>query len=206
VVDDEPVTRNTGAPRNAPLAVLDAARALFIEGGYEAIAIAAVADAAGVSRQAVYLQFHHPGALLEAIVDRDVDVLVARLRAATGRDGDLDELVRRSLEVFLDFVLEHRREYLLLFGRAGRAEPEVAVLLGGLRGRLADLYMAVFAPALAAAGVVLPPPAQSRLVAHAVMALCEGVVLAWLEDPLAAVGREDLLDLLRVMTVRALTA
>jgi AcrR family transcriptional regulator len=190
-----------------PAAILDAARALFIEGGYEAMSIAAVADAAGLSRQVVYRRFPHPRALLECLVDRDVEDLVDRLRLAAPVGRDVNSLVGASVAVFVDFVLDHRREYLLLFGRAGRAEPEVAAILGDLRTRLADLYIAIFGPAILAAGVPWPSPAQARLVAYAVMALCEGVVLAWLEDPVTvAVSREGVIDLLQAMVVRALVS
>ena len=187
-----------------PSAILDAARALFIEGGYEAMTVAAVADAAGVSRHVVYHRFPHPRALLECLVDRDVDDLVNRLRRGTSAGGDLDSLVGTSIAVFVDFVLDHRREYLLLFGRAGHAEPEVSIILGDLRMRLADLYISVFAPAVVASGATWPSAAQARLVAYAVMALCEGVVLAWLEEPALAVTREGVIELLQAMVVRAL--
>lgn len=193
-------------PQQPAAAILDAARALFTEGGYEAMTVVAVADAAGVSHQVVHRQFAHPGALLECLVDRDVDDLVKRLREATPASGDIESLVGTSLAVFVDFVLEHRREYLLLFGHAGRAEPEVATILGELRTRLADLYISVFAPAIEATGVPWPSPAQARLVAYAIMALCEGVVLAWLEDPAVAVTRDGVIELLQAMVVRALVA
>lgn len=202
---DAPRSGGFETPGGVPAAILDAARALFTEGGYEAMTVDAVADAAALPRQVVHHLFPHPRALLEHLVDRDVDDLVERLRHATPAGGDIDSLVRTSVAVFVDFVLEHRREYLLLFGRAGRGEPEVASLLGDLRARLADLYISVFAPAVVATGVPWPSPAQARLVAYAVMALCEGVVLAWLEDPgTTAVSREGVIDLLQAMVVRAL--
>jgi AcrR family transcriptional regulator len=204
-VPDAPSPGGFETPGAVPVAILDAARALFTEGGYEAMTVEAVADAAGLPRQVVYRRFPHPRALLQCLVDRDVDDLVEQLRGATPVGGDIDSLVGTSVAVFVDFVLEHRREYLLLFGRAGRAEPEVATLLGDLRSRLADLYISVFAPAVVATGVPWPSPAQARLVAYAVMALCEGVVLAWLEDPVTvAVSREGVIDLLQAMVVRAL--
>lgn len=191
-------------PLGTSLAILDAARALFVEGGYEAMTVAAVADGAGVSRQVVYRYFSHPRALLERLVDRDVDDLVERLRGAINGGGNIDSLIGGSLAVFVDFVLEHRREYLLLFGRAGRAEPEVATILGDLRARLADIYVSVFAPALVDRGHPMPSPAHARLVAYAVMSLCEGVVLGWLEDPSVAISREGVITLLHGMVLRAL--
>ena len=196
-----------GAPSEHALPViLDTARSLFVEGGYEAASIAAVALGAGVSRQAIYRHFADPREMLRALVDRDVDDLVGRLHAPLSAIGDVDTLVGASLEVFIDFVLEHRREYLLLFGQAGRAELGVASILAGLRARLAGIYMSVFAPAIEAAGVAWPPPAQARLIAYALMALCDGVVLAWLESPEPELGREDVRQLLQVMVVRALVA
>ena len=204
LVDRAPRPSDATAQKQTTLAILDAARALFVDGGYEAMTVAAVADAAGISRQAVYRHFADPRALLEHLVDRDVGDLVERLRGAIVEGGSVDSLVAASLAVFVDFVLEHRREYLLLFGRAGRAEPEVAAILADLRARLADIYISVFAPALRASGHPLPSPAQARLVAYAVMALCEGVVLGWLEDPAVAVSREGVIALLHGMVVRAL--
>jgi hypothetical protein len=43
-------------------------------------------------------------------------------------------------------------------------------------------------------------------VAYAIISLCEGVVLAWLEEPAVAVTREGVLTLLNGMITRALSA
>ena len=61
-------------PRNArsrrtEQALLDAARALLEEHGFEAMTMAAVADRAGVTRRSVYLHFASRAALLEALFE-----------------------------------------------------------------------------------------------------------------------------------------
>src|SRR5918993_2361533 len=49
--------------------IIDAARALLIEGGYESMTINAVAEAAGVSTQTIYNAVGNKAAIVKAVYD-----------------------------------------------------------------------------------------------------------------------------------------
>ena len=102
--------------------VLDAARSLFIEAGYVATSIAAIADRADVSPETIYASFGNKRAILSELVDisiagdaaappvmdqdwvqemrdepdphRRLRILAGRGRAILERRSDLDEVVR----------------------------------------------------------------------------------------------------------------
>src|SRR5688572_17986406 len=85
--------RRLAQARLTELAVVDAARALFIADGYTATTIAAVARAAGVAPQTVYKAFGTKAALLKRVYDvtlvGDVDAvpLADRPEFAAVRDA-----------------------------------------------------------------------------------------------------------------------
>jgi AcrR family transcriptional regulator len=142
-------------------------------------------------------------ALLRTVLDRDVDDVVRRLGEVLDPDDHLEELIDRAVAVFLDFVVENRREYLVLFGQAGRGEPEVTFLLHDLHARLATVYLEVFRGAAARAGVAWPSDDQARLTTYALMALCEGMAQAWIEGG-EATSRDQVQALAVGMIRRAL--
>lgn len=68
--------------------LLDAARDLTCEGGWDAVTMARVARTVGVSRQSVYREFGSKPALGEAMVGREVDWFLARVRSQLHAHGD----------------------------------------------------------------------------------------------------------------------
>lgn len=108
-------------------AILEASRALFLEDGYAATTIAAIADRASVSAKTVYARFGNKRQLLAAVLDhaiagdalpvpilerdwvsgiRDendrgkrIDLLAHAGAAILGRRTEVDELIRRAAEV-----------------------------------------------------------------------------------------------------------
>src|SRR3954447_20171588 len=63
--------------------ITDAARALFMERGFAATTIAAVAEQAGVAPETVYAIYHTKPGLLEGVV-----------RSAVFRDGEPEEILQ----------------------------------------------------------------------------------------------------------------
>lgn len=63
-------------------AVLDTARALFLEHGYDATSLQSIADAMGVTKANVYYYFRTKVTILEALLDTNVAALTALLDAA----------------------------------------------------------------------------------------------------------------------------
>jgi AcrR family transcriptional regulator len=65
-------SRRTESARHTRLEIVDAARALFLEHGYPATTLAAIAQHANVSVQTVYFQFGNKSAVLKAVVDQTI--------------------------------------------------------------------------------------------------------------------------------------
>jgi len=68
-------------------AVLDTARRLFVEQGYDATSLQLIADTMGVRKANVYYYFRTKLAILEALLDTNVTALTALLDAAEGIRG-----------------------------------------------------------------------------------------------------------------------
>ena len=73
--------------------VLDAARRLFMDRGYEAATIRDIASAAGLSTGAVFASFVDKTDLFNAVMAEDFNRMVERLRQAARPDGGVEEAV-----------------------------------------------------------------------------------------------------------------
>ncbi|HEX8939800.1 MAG TPA: helix-turn-helix domain-containing protein [Candidatus Limnocylindrales bacterium] len=127
--------------------VLDAANALMLDRGYHGVGMAAVASAAGVTRQTLYDQFGSKAGLLRAMVTRSEEVAgLPRLleRARTETDG------LAMLRAMLDAVaaVEPQLYPISRLVHAARLEDPVAAelwawrmgsRLAGMRGVMARL-------------------------------------------------------------------
>jgi len=85
-------------------AVLDTARKLFVDHGFDATSLQQIADAMGVTKANVYYYFRTKIAILEALLAPTVAALTARLDDAeriTGRD----ERVERLITTWVDQVV-----------------------------------------------------------------------------------------------------
>jgi AcrR family transcriptional regulator len=98
-------------------ALLDAAEALLLEGGPEAVSVRAVADAVGTTTRAVYSVFGSKSALLAALAARGYDLLTGSVRGRARTDDALADLVAAGLEGFRRFALGHPHLFRLTFER-----------------------------------------------------------------------------------------
>jgi AcrR family transcriptional regulator len=136
-------------------------RELFLERGYAATTMPAVAATAGVSVQSVYKAFGNKPALLKAVFDvaiaGDDEPVPVLQRAALGRVRDEPD-PRRKLQLYGEFVAEvtPRHVPIQLLARAAAAiDPEAAGVWEQLQAeRLAG--MTLFARALDAEGHLRP--------------------------------------------------
>ncbi|ACL62447.1 TetR/AcrR family transcriptional regulator [Methylobacterium nodulans] len=69
-VRDDEHAGSGGEGAGTSIAILDAARRLFLDAGYEGVSLEQVGRAAGVSRQTVYNQFGSKDAVFRSVVDR----------------------------------------------------------------------------------------------------------------------------------------
>lgn len=102
--NDSPPDRSVTAPKfrrraeARPDEILDAALALFSEGGFDATRMDDVARRAGLSKGTVYLYFPSKMALLEGLVRRAiVPVAETRFGELAGHRGDPRPAIRRTL-------------------------------------------------------------------------------------------------------------
>jgi AcrR family transcriptional regulator len=102
----------TGAERRQQL--LEVARELFSERGYEATSIEEVASRADVSKPVVYEHFGGKDALYAVVVDREMRLLLERFESALSSGGQPRELLERAALVLLDYIEEDTEGFLVL--------------------------------------------------------------------------------------------
>ena len=129
-------------------AMLQAARRLFLDRGYAATTMPAIAAAAGVSVQSVYKAFGNKPALLKAVFDvaiaGDDEPVPVLQREALGRVRAEPDPYRK-LSLYGEFVAEVTPRHVpiqLLARAAATADPEAAGVWDQLRAeRLAGLTL-----------------------------------------------------------------
>lgn len=95
--------------------ILDAARELFVELGYEAVSMRKIADRIEYSPTTIYLYFKDKSDLLDCICSDTLQQLVERLEAISQSGTDPAEGLRRGLRAYIDFGLEHPAHYRVTF-------------------------------------------------------------------------------------------
>ena len=127
--------RRPGPETGSRAAIIEAARRLFLERGYEETSLRAIGAAAGVDAALVTHFFGSKANLLEAAVQWPFDPSVAVPRLLSGRRDQVGRRVVRQMTRTWDE--EQQRNPILTLLRAASAEPRAAELLGAfLRTRL----------------------------------------------------------------------
>lgn len=107
--------------------ILDAAREMFVEQGYEATTMRAIADRIEYTPTAIYHHFRNKEALLAELCAADFRALAGAFQRI-GKIEDPIERLRRSGQAYVEFGLQHPMQYQLMF--MTRKPPEV---FNGLR-------------------------------------------------------------------------
>ena len=147
--------------RQTRRAILDAAAVLFVDPGYAATPLTAIAAKSGVAVQTVYKVFGSKQALLSALVDVTVAgddepvrladrQFVAEIGALTDARAKLDRYAQHLIEIHARQV-----QVMLALAAAATADPEAASIW---RKNLDDRRngMALFAAELASTGEIRP--------------------------------------------------
>ncbi|WP_329139262.1 TetR/AcrR family transcriptional regulator [Streptomyces sp. NBC_01476] len=146
-----PARRRSTAPRKGDLreqAILDTTEVLLGRLGFEAMTMADIAEAAGLSRGALYFYFGSKHEVLTALVARTVEALRQKSRAAaadpaTPREA-IETVMRRTEALWLDHGLVMRAAIDL-----SSSVPEVDALWTGT----AEIFISAIADILERAGV-----------------------------------------------------
>ena len=94
--------------------ILDAARTLFAQSGYEAVTMRRIAGLIDYSPTTIYLHFRDKDALIRELCSEDFLSLAAQFRAARGREEPL-ERIQAIGQAFLGFALSHPNHYRAMF-------------------------------------------------------------------------------------------
>lgn len=92
----------TGRERREQL--LDVARALFAEKGYDAVSVEEIAHRANISKPVVYEHFGGKEGIYAVVVDREMDALLTRMTIALAEDAHPRLMLERAAGALLDYV------------------------------------------------------------------------------------------------------
>lgn len=141
----EPVEAPVASPNRRVLSklrtrakVLEAARALFTEHGYEASTIRDIAKRAGLSTGAVFANFQDKNDLFEAVLIEDYENVAQRMREAAVREGDSKTRILAVFTAAYEYYLENlpllqasvSQSWLRPLGADQKGRSAVKVLLG----------------------------------------------------------------------------
>lgn len=156
--------------------ILDAARELFVQEGYDAVSMRKIAEKIEYSPTAIYLHFKDKRSVLIALCDEDF-LRLARELQKIGRVEDPIERMRQSGRAYIRFGLDHPNHYRWMFMtphpdhgpdesdiRVGNPEEDAWAFL---RGTVAEAIEA---------GLLRPELTDPDLVAQAVWGAVHGVV------------------------------
>jgi AcrR family transcriptional regulator len=166
--------------------LIEAARALFGERGYEGTSIDAVLDSAGVARGALYHHFATKEALFDAVLDRVVADIAEAVADAARAAADPVASLRAGCAAWLRMALDPAVQRIVLLdppavvGWSRWREIDEQHTLGGLRTNL---------ELIAAQGHL--PAGNVDLLAHMVLAAVNeaALMIARAEDPEQALHR-----------------
>lgn len=162
--------------------LLAAARRVFLERGFQAATLDAIAEAAGFSKGVVYSQFDGKADLFLALLERRIEERAAE-NARAGSVAELLETARRAT------AAEPEWNLLLLEFRVHAARaPEVNARYAELHARTAQRLASALREA--AGSEAAPPAVAPEVMASFVLALAAGVTLEDLVVPRQP-GRDD---------------
>jgi AcrR family transcriptional regulator len=96
--------------------ILESAREMFVEEGFEAFSMRKLADRVGYSPASIYQHFAGKDALFQALVEESFRGLVqAQANADAGSDPGPLAALKRGLLTYVRFGIDHPNEYRLAF-------------------------------------------------------------------------------------------
>jgi AcrR family transcriptional regulator len=108
------VERRTRERTETRQRIVDAAREMFVELGYDATTMRAIADRIEYTPTAIYHHFRNKEALLAELCAADFRALASAFQKI-GRIEDPIERLRRSGQAYIEFGLQHPMQYQLMF-------------------------------------------------------------------------------------------
>ena len=160
----------------------------------DALSIDVLAEEAGISRGLLYHYFGNKQEFHRAVVRTAADDLVRVTAPST--DGEPLERLARSLEAYVDYVVENFEGYSSLVRAAAGGDAVLREIYEEARSALTDrIFEAIDEQGRVLDELVLEDTPAARLMVRGWSALAEEVVLSWVREP-AGVSKEELLAML----------
>lgn len=123
--------------RNTRAEIVEVALAQFTEQGYDGTSLQQIADRLGFTKAALYYHFKSKDDLLLAVLDPYLTEIDELLDTRNEREAPAIEGAEKPLEVYLDFLLKHRRLLSYLsHDAAALARPAVAARMQAYRAAI----------------------------------------------------------------------
>jgi AcrR family transcriptional regulator len=130
------MTRRALAKQRTRRQLLDAAKRLFNERGYEAATVREIAAAAGLSTGAVFASFSDKADLFGEVILDDCDALAEHLQAGIQEDDTTETALLRLFSQAYAFHRDHLPLVQAAIGHSWMAEPEAARRVRGAARRV----------------------------------------------------------------------
>lgn len=188
-------------PTELQPAILDEARRVLVEQGYDQLSMRRIASAVGCTATSIYLYYRSKDDLVHALIDEGMERLHAELRSAIDGVDDPRERLERLARRYLEFGVENPEYYEVMFLlRAEQMERYPPA-----RYRRAHRNLDLFAETLAAARGADPlDEAALEALATAVWSSLHGAVSALIAQRIHV--RTDRAALVRVAVAQAVAS
>jgi AcrR family transcriptional regulator len=172
-----------GPERRRPL-VLEAARAIFSDGGFAEASMSAIAERAGVSKAVLYDCF--PGGKQEiyyALLDRGEDSFMEHMLEVLDRTNKLplEQALREGMFAFVDYARIDPQGFRIMFGDAGTADRVIARRAARAKERMVQKMGERTEQILAAGGFPMTPVVE--VYNRSIIAVCEELGHWIMRDP-----------------------
>jgi AcrR family transcriptional regulator len=105
--------------------IMDAARELFVEKGYENVSMRKIAERIDYSPTTIYLYFDDKADLMTQICERTFAKLAHNIKSINKKIDDPVEALRAGMTEYINFGLRYPSDYLLLFNTIVTDAPSV---------------------------------------------------------------------------------
>lgn len=95
--------------------ILDAARDLFVEKGYQQVSMRHIAKKLGYSHGAIYYHFKNKAELFYALVEKHFQMLDHKIEEIVCHEASKEEKLRQLFLGFIEFGLTHQSHYEIMF-------------------------------------------------------------------------------------------
>jgi AcrR family transcriptional regulator len=136
--------RMTGPQRREQL--ISVGRALFADKGFEATTVEEVASRAKVSKPVVYEHFGGKEGLYAVVVDREIQLLLARITGALDEGTSARNLLERATLTLLDYIETNTEGFRILVRDSppGQSTGSFASLMGDVASHVEHLLAVEF--------------------------------------------------------------